>query len=118
MATEIGTKGKIVQVLGAVVDVEFPQDQLPEIYNEVRTRPSGLDHDLILEVEQHLGNNWVRALTLADTDGLRRGAAAVGQAPDHAGQLCPEETRGNPARRQGLFLLGRKPLRFRTEKFC
>ncbi|HEX6555445.1 MAG TPA: F0F1 ATP synthase subunit beta [Ktedonobacteraceae bacterium] len=72
MATEIGTKGKVVQVLGAVVDVEFPQDQLPEIYNEVRTRPSGSDKDLILEVEQHLGNNWVRCVAMGPTDGLQR----------------------------------------------
>src|SRR5207302_5990893 len=72
MATEIGAKGKVVQVLGAVVDVEFPQDQLPEIYNEVRTRPSGSDKDLILEVEQHLGNNWVRCVAMGPTDGLQR----------------------------------------------
>src|SRR5437016_3341514 len=73
MATEIGAKGKVVQVLGAVVDVEFPTDQLPEIYNEVRTRPSGSDKDLILEVEQHLGNNWVRCVAMGSTDGLQRG---------------------------------------------
>ena len=72
MATEIGAKGKVVQVLGAVVDVEFPPDQLPEIYNEVRTRPSGSEQDLILEVEQHLGNNWVRCVAMGPTDGLQR----------------------------------------------
>ena len=59
MATKTEIKGKIVEVLGAVVDVEFPTDQLPEIYNELRTRPVGLDHDLALEVEQQMGNNWV-----------------------------------------------------------
>src|SRR5437773_5890359 len=72
MATKIGTKGKVVQVLGAVVDVEFPPDQLPEIYNEVRTRPSGADKDLILEVEQHRDNNWVRCVAMGPTDGLQR----------------------------------------------
>src|SRR5437667_9847176 len=72
MATEIGTKGKVVQVLGAVVDVEFHPNQLPEIYKEVRTRPSGSDKDLILEVEQHLGNNWVRCVAMGPTDGLQR----------------------------------------------
>ena len=77
MATEIGTKGKVVQVLGAVVDVEFPPHQLPEIYNEVRTRPSGADRDLILEVEQHLGNNWVRCVAMGSTDGLQRGVDAI-----------------------------------------
>jgi F-type H+/Na+-transporting ATPase subunit beta len=77
MATKIGTKGKVVQVLGAVVDVEFPPDRLPEIYHEVRTRPSGTDKDLILEVEQHLGNNWVRCVAMGPTDGLQRGVDAI-----------------------------------------
>ncbi|OLC62836.1 MAG: F0F1 ATP synthase subunit beta [Ktedonobacter sp. 13_1_40CM_4_52_4] len=77
MATKIGTKGKVVQVLGAVVDVEFPPDRLPEIYYEVRTRPSGTDKDLILEVEQHLGNNWVRCVAMGPTDGLQRGVDAI-----------------------------------------
>jgi len=76
MATEISTKGKVVQVLGAVVDVEFPPDKLPAIYNEVRTRPSGAEKDLILEVEQHLGNNWVRCVAMGATDGLQRGVDA------------------------------------------
>ncbi len=73
MTTQTGIKGKIVQVLGAVVDVEFPTDQLPEIYNELRTRPAGADRDLSLEVEQHLGNNWVRCVAMGPTDGLQRG---------------------------------------------
>jgi F-type H+-transporting ATPase subunit beta len=79
MATEVkkGTKGKVVQVLGAVVDVEFPPDQLPEIYNEVLVRPSGADHDLSLEVEQHLGNDWVRCVAMGPTDGLQRGVDAI-----------------------------------------
>jgi len=75
MAT--GTKGKIVQVLGAVVDVEFPPDQLPEIYNEVVTRPSGAEKDLVLEVEQLLGNNWVRCVAMGPTDGLQRNVEAT-----------------------------------------
>src|SRR2546421_3648706 len=76
MATEIETKGKIVQVLGAVVDVEFPPDKVPDIYNEIRTRTSGSDQDLILEVEQLLGNNWVRCVAMGPTDGLQRGVDA------------------------------------------
>src|SRR5579859_5698259 len=74
--TQVGTKGKVVQVLGAVVDIEFPPDQLPEIYNEVVTRPSGSEQDLSLEVEQHLGNNWVRCVAMGPTDGLQRGVDA------------------------------------------
>jgi F-type H+/Na+-transporting ATPase subunit beta len=73
MTTQTGIKGKIAQVLGAVVDVEFPSDQLPEIYNELRTRAEGADQDLALEVEQHLGNNWVRCVAMGPTDGLQRG---------------------------------------------
>jgi F-type H+-transporting ATPase subunit beta len=77
MATSIGTKGKVVQVLGAVVDIEFPQDQLPEIYNAVRVRAAGSEKDLTLEVEQHLGNNWVRCVAMGPTDGLQRGAEVL-----------------------------------------
>jgi F-type H+-transporting ATPase subunit beta len=77
MTTQTGIKGKIVQVLGAVVDVEFPTDQLPEIYNELRTRAAGADKDLSLEVEQHLGNNWVRCVAMGATDGLQRGIDVV-----------------------------------------
>ncbi|HEY6409930.1 MAG TPA: F0F1 ATP synthase subunit beta [Ktedonobacteraceae bacterium] len=76
MATEIMTKGKVVQVLGAVIDVEFPPDKLPEIYNALLTRPSGAEKDLTLEVEQLLGNNWVRCVAMGPTDGLQRGADA------------------------------------------
>ena len=73
MTTQTRTMGKVVQVLGAVVDVEFPPDKLPEIYNELLTRPSGSDHELALEVEQLLGNNWVRCIAMGPTDGLQRG---------------------------------------------
>jgi F-type H+-transporting ATPase subunit beta len=76
MATQVGTKGKVVQVLGAVVDVEFPPNELPPIYNAVITRPAGSDQDLTLEVEQHLGNNWVRCVAMGPTDGLQRGVDA------------------------------------------
>ncbi len=72
-----GAKGKVVQVIGTVVDVEFAPDELPEVNN-------GLDIDnngerLVLEVEQHIGNNWVRCLALGPTEGLRRGEDAVDQ---------------------------------------
>ncbi|MBA2677983.1 MAG: F0F1 ATP synthase subunit beta [Ktedonobacteraceae bacterium] len=74
--TETRTKGKVVQVLGAVVDIEFPQDKIPEIYNEILTRPAGAETDLSLEVEQLLGNNWVRTVAMGSTDGLQRGTDA------------------------------------------
>ncbi len=75
--TNTGTKGKIVQVLGAVVDIEFPPDHLPEIYNEVQTQLEGTDQILSLEVEQQLGNNWVRCVAMGSTDGLQRGIDAT-----------------------------------------
>ncbi len=77
MATQTEIKGKIVEILGAVVDVEFPTDQLPGIYNELRTRAVGSDHDLALEVEQQMGNNWVRCVAMGPTDGLQRGIDVV-----------------------------------------
>ncbi len=77
MTTQSPAKGKIVQVLGAVVDVEFPSDQLPEIYNELRVRIAGAEHDLSLEVEQLLGNNWVRCVAMGATDGMQRGIEVV-----------------------------------------
>jgi F-type H+-transporting ATPase subunit beta len=70
-----GTKGKVVQVIGTVVDVEFPPDDLPEIYDAVNIA-AGDGVNLVAEVEQHLGNNWVRCLAMDTTDGLRRGAEA------------------------------------------
>ncbi len=62
--------GKVVQVFGAVVDVEFPPEQLPQIYNALETEIGG--KRLVLEVQQHLGNNWVRAVAMSSTDGLKR----------------------------------------------
>ena len=71
--------GKIKQVIGAVVDVEFPAGQLPNIYNaiEVEGDQSEDKTKLVLETMQHLGNNTVRCVALSSTDGLQRGMAAV-----------------------------------------
>ena len=70
-----GIKGKIVQVIGTVVDVEFPQDELPELFNSLELELNG--QRLVLEVEQHVGNNWVRCLAMGATEGLTRGAEVV-----------------------------------------
>jgi F-type H+-transporting ATPase subunit beta len=75
--TSVGTKGTVVQVLGAVVDVEFPTDQLPEIYTELFVHIEGQEQDLALEVEQQLGNNWVRCVAMGPTDGLQRGVEVI-----------------------------------------
>ena len=63
--------GKVVQVIGTVVDVEFPQENLPSIYNALELEVNG--EKLVLEVEQHVGNNWARCLALGATEGLSRG---------------------------------------------
>jgi len=70
-----GTKGKVVQVMGTVVDVEFPPDELPALFNGLALHLQG--QRLILEVEQHVGNNWVRCLAMGATDGLARGTEVV-----------------------------------------
>ena len=70
-----GAKGRVVRIVGAVVDVEFPPDQLPAIYNALTldgTTQAG-DIHLILEVEMHLPGNLVRTVAMSSTDGLIRG---------------------------------------------
>ncbi len=73
--------GKIVQVIGPVVDVEFEAGHLPEIYHALRIQSdagrSGEPIDVIAEVEQHLGENRVRAVAMKPTDGMQRGMKAV-----------------------------------------
>ena len=68
-------KGKIIQVLGAVVDVQFEEGQVPGILNALHTENDG--RTLVLEVAQHLGENTVRAIAMDMTDGLVRGAEVV-----------------------------------------
>ena len=68
-------QGKVVQVIGTVVDVEFPPDSLPDIYNAIETEIDG--ERLVLEVEQHVGNNWARCLAMGTTDGLARGTGCT-----------------------------------------
>jgi F-type H+/Na+-transporting ATPase subunit beta len=88
-----GGVGKVVQIIGTVVDIEFPPDQVPDLYNAVEITITGAgatDHaaeaepggvgnpnTVVVEVQQHLGNNWVRALAMTSTDGMQRGARAV-----------------------------------------
>ena len=69
-------KGNIVQVIGPVVDVEFKNtSELPRIYNalELEYEVNGAPTKLTLEVQQHLGENWVRSIAMSSTEGLKRG---------------------------------------------
>ena len=71
--------GRVVQILGGVVDVEFPEGDIPELFEAIEVeRPD--KEPLILEVQKHLGDNWVRTVSMDSTDGLQRGvpAAATG----------------------------------------
>ncbi|MQF64961.1 F0F1 ATP synthase subunit beta [SAR202 cluster bacterium AC-409-J13_OGT_754m] len=67
-------KGKVVQIIGTVVDLEFPPDEMPGLFNALVIGTG--EEKLVLEVEQHIGNNWVRCLSLGPTEGLARGAEA------------------------------------------
>ena len=71
----MATVGKITQVIGSTFDVEFPEDNLPNIYNAVETTidADGVQQRLVGEVQQHIGGGRVRCVSLGSTDGLARG---------------------------------------------
>ena len=74
--TAPGAVGRIARVTGPVVDIEFPHDSIPGIYNALKTTiaiPGAPETVLTLEVAQHLGDDLVRAIALKPTDGLVRG---------------------------------------------
>src|SRR4051794_38499149 len=75
MAVAAPTNGRVIAITGPVVDIEFAQGHLPAIFNAVEIERQGAD-PLVCEVQQHLGNNWVRAVAMTTTDGLARGADA------------------------------------------
>ncbi|MCZ7574120.1 MAG: F0F1 ATP synthase subunit beta [Ardenticatenaceae bacterium] len=76
-----GAAGIVKQIIGPVVDVEFSPGQLPQIYDALEV-DRGDGEKLVLEVQQHLGEDWVRAVAMDTTDGLRRGVRAIDtQAP-------------------------------------
>jgi len=70
-----GSKGRVAQVMGPVVDIEFPSGDLPDIYHAVTIPRNG--GQLVAEVQQHLGNSLVRCVAMDATDGLRRGMEAI-----------------------------------------
>src|SRR6266403_1397641 len=68
------SSGKIVQIIGAVIDVEFPRDQIPKVYDALKLD----DVDLTLEVQQQLGDGIVRTIAMGPSEGLRRGLSVKG----------------------------------------
>ncbi|QAZ69029.1 F0F1 ATP synthase subunit beta [Solidesulfovibrio carbinolicus] len=79
MSATSGNVGKIVQVIGAVIDVEFPEGKLPNILNalDIKNVNNEFATDLVVEVAQHLGDNVVRCIAMDSTDGLVRGMTAI-----------------------------------------
>ena len=75
MAVAAPATGRVIAITGPVVDIEFPQGELPAIFNAVEI-DGGNGTSLTCEVQQHLGNNWVRAVAMTSTDGLARGTDA------------------------------------------
>lgn len=71
------SKGIVVQIIGAVVDVEFPQDKIPKIYNALGVVSEGKSKGLILEVQQQIGGGIARCITMGSSDGLKRGAEVI-----------------------------------------
>jgi F-type H+-transporting ATPase subunit beta len=68
--------GRVVQIQGGVVDVEFPQNELPSLYEAIEI-PSEKGLPLVLEVQKHMGDNQVRCVSMDTTDGLQRGTTAI-----------------------------------------
>jgi F-type H+-transporting ATPase subunit beta len=110
-------KGKIVQVIGPVVDVEFPE-QLPAIYNALTIGydlPLQGKTKLTLEVQQHLGDNWVRAVAMSTTDGLKRGMEVLDSGEPISMPVGPGvmgrvfDVTGNPVDERGPVV---------AEKYC
>ncbi|MFC3913055.1 F0F1 ATP synthase subunit beta [Pseudaeromonas sharmana] len=71
------SNGIIVQVIGAVVDVQFPQDSVPQVYDALKIVSEGQTQGLVLEVQQQIGGGVVRCIAMGTSDGLRRGAEVV-----------------------------------------
>ena len=67
--------GRVVQILGGVVDVEFPAEAIPKLYEAIEIQRPGRE-PLVLEVQNHIGDNWVRTVAMDATDGLQRGVPA------------------------------------------
>lgn len=70
-------KGRVVSVMGPVVDIEFQRGQLPEIFNAIKIEKQDGQSELVLEASNHLGDNLVRCIAMASTDGLVRGTEAI-----------------------------------------
>ncbi|MCE2572989.1 F0F1 ATP synthase subunit beta [Motilimonas eburnea] len=69
--------GKIVQIIGAVVDIEFPQDSVPKVYDALKVTSESQNQGLVMEVQQQIGGGVVRAIAMGASEGLKRGLEVV-----------------------------------------
>ena len=92
--------GQIVQVIGAVVDVQFPRDQMPKVYEALVLEPDEnnklAEQGLTFEVEQQLGDGIVRCIAMGSSDGLQRGMKVHDRSQDADSPRSPEVRRTEP----------------------
>ncbi len=106
-------EGTVVQVIGPVVDIDFPEGYLPKIYNAIRIprkNIEGIEENLIVEVQQHLGENRVRAVAMDSTDGLVRGMKAIDTGETISVPVGPE-TLGRLINVVGEAIDGKEPIK-------
>src|SRR6266536_2493964 len=104
--------GRVVQVIGPVLDVEFEPDKLPELYNALSIKgvtDSGVEIDVVLEVQQHIGRNQVRAVGMSSTDAVVRGMEVV-----DTGSAIPDDVERWPIHRASPLFANLEP---KTEIF-
>jgi len=104
-----GATGRVIAITGPVVDVEFPAGQLPAIFNAVRIEPPHGD-PVTCEVQQHLGNNWVRSVAMTTTDGLARGTSVIDLGAPISVPVGPE-TLGRVFNVLGDVIDGKEPVK-------
>jgi F-type H+-transporting ATPase subunit beta len=104
-----GATGRVIAITGPVVDVEFPAGQLPAIFNAVRIEPPNGD-SVTCEVQQHLGNNWVRSVAMTTTDGLARGTSVIDLGAPISVPVGPE-TLGRVFNVLGEVIDGKEPVK-------
>src|SRR3990172_976939 len=110
------TMGRVVQILGGVVDVEFPEGEIPDLFEAIQVERSGKE-PLVLEVQKHIGNHWVRTVAMDATDGLQRGVPAMATGapilvpvgPATLGRIF--NVLGNPVDEKGPVAIDRKSTR-------
>ena len=98
------SSGRIVQIIGAVIDVEFPRNEVPKVYDALKVA----DKNITLEVQQQLGDGVVRTIAMGSTEGLSRGLAVNGTGAHPLYQWLTTEAPG---------ILGSKAIKWNFTKF-